>query len=250
MKLLIQGFCMADSMFCAIPSPFRKIWNEDARAHMTLCLPLVGLKLGLLWALLGWLLNLLKVPQTVFAALMAAYPHLVTGYIHLDGFMDVTDAIKSCRDLQRRQEILKDSHVGAFSVIAFGLLILLEFALFLQDTKPIQMLTVILIPVVSRCCSALSIHVLRPLSSSQYAGTRKQGIRRNHVLVLSVILIMALAGAGFYSWKSLLSILAVLAGYGLALMRAVRSLGGMSGDISGYALTIAELCGIFAAVLI
>ena len=43
---------------------------------------------------------------------------------------------------------------------------------------------------------------------------------------------------------------AVAAGYLLYMFRGYRSLGGMSGDISGYALTFGELCGIIAFVLI
>mgnify|MGYP003392776405 FL=1 len=54
---------------------------------------------------------------------MAVYPYLVTGFLHLDGFMDVTDAVKSWRDLERRREILKDSHVGSFAVINLVLLV-------------------------------------------------------------------------------------------------------------------------------
>ena len=42
-------------------------------------------------------------------------------------------------------------------------------------------------------------------------------------------------------------LLAVLAGYGIALRKGYKSLEGMNGDIAGYALTISELCA--AAVL-
>ena len=41
-----------------------------------------------------------------------------------------------------------------------------------------------------------------------------------------------------------------LVGYGLALLRAYKSLDGMNGDISGYALTIGELCAVAVYALI
>ena len=44
--------------------------------------------------------------------------------------MDVTDAVKSWRDPERRREILKDSHVGSFAVIGVVLLMLAQFAVF------------------------------------------------------------------------------------------------------------------------
>ena len=43
--------------------------------------------------------------------------------------------------------------------------------------------------------------------------------------------------------------LAAAVGYGLAVWYGFRNLDGMSGDISGFALTIGELCGCGAAIL-
>ena len=43
--------------------------------------------------------------------------------------------------------------------------------------------------------------------------------------------------------------LAAAAGYGLAVWYCFRNLDGMSGDISGFALTLGELCGCGAAIL-
>ena len=100
-------------MFCAIPC-FWRVWDEEARDKMLLFLPVVGLETGAIWALLAWLCRYLALPALVQGAVLGAYPFVVTGFIHLDGFMDVTDAVRSCRDLARRREILKDSRVGSF----------------------------------------------------------------------------------------------------------------------------------------
>ena len=59
----------------------------------------------------------------------ALLPLLVTGGIHLDGFLDVADARSSHQSRARKLEILKDSHVGAFAVIAMGCYLLLYTAL-------------------------------------------------------------------------------------------------------------------------
>jgi len=128
MKTYLHAFAMCQSMFCAIPVP-GNLWDEEARDKMLPCLPLVGLEIGILWCALGWLVRLLGLPWLLRGLVLAVYPFLVTGLIHLDGFMDVTDAVKSCRDLSRRREILKDSHVGSFAVIHVALLMLSQFAL-------------------------------------------------------------------------------------------------------------------------
>ena len=238
MKQYLHAFAMCQSMFCAIPIPCN-IWDEDARDKMLLFLPVVGLEIGLLWAALAWLAQALNLPPLVTALLLCAYPYLVTGYIHLDGFMDVTDAVKSCRSLERRQEILKDSHVGSFAVIGLCLLLLAQFAFFASGSGNYEIL--IFIPAVSRCCSSLAVNLLKPMSTSQYAVQKKP---KSHIAVLSLMLFVILAEGFLLCGKSGLALLGCLIGYGIALHRGYKSLDGMNGDISGYALTIGELCAV------
>ena len=127
MKSLFHAFVMCQSMFCAIPCPVQ-IWDEQARDKLLWCLPLVGLEIGLVWCLGSLLCDFLALPVLVQGAVLCAAPWILTGSIHLDGFMDVTDAVRSYRSLERRREILKDSHVGSFSVIAMGLLLVMQLS--------------------------------------------------------------------------------------------------------------------------
>lgn len=239
MKAYLHAFAMCQSMFCAIPVPCR-VWDEQARDKMVTCLPLVGLEIGAIWCALRWLCQLLPLPGPVEGLILGAYPFLVTGMIHLDGFMDVTDAVKSCRDLSRRREILKDSHVGSFAVIYVALLLLAQLTVFasLPEEAPIGVLC--LIPAVSRCGSALAVTLLPAMSTSQYAGQKKN---RGQIWFLTGLLAIFLL-AGFCLWGRYgLVPLGVVAGYAVALRRGYRSLEGMNGDIAGYALTIGELWG-------
>lgn len=125
----VYGFFMAWGMFLAIPCP-KKIWRESARRKMLACLPLVGCIVGGVWALCACLVQWL--PGPLAAALLAAAPWLVTGFLHLDGFMDVCDAVLSRRDLETRRRILKDSHCGAFAVICMVLLAMGQWSAFLS----------------------------------------------------------------------------------------------------------------------
>ena len=246
LKRYLHAFSMCQSMFCAIPFP-GKTWDEDARPLMLLFLPVVGLEIGLIWAALGWLVHVLEVPALAAALVLCAYPYFVTGFLHLDGFMDVTDAVKSWRDLERRREILKDSHVGSFSVIAIVLLVAAQFAMFASAPETADFRSLLFIPVVSRCCSALAVTALRPMSTSQYAA---QNIPKKHIVALSVMLVAALAVGFAWCGKFGFALVGCLAGYGLALRRGYKSLDGMNGDISGYALTIGELCAVAVYALI
>ncbi|MBQ8796935.1 MAG: adenosylcobinamide-GDP ribazoletransferase [Oscillospiraceae bacterium] len=246
MKTLLHAYAMCQSMFCAIPCPW-KIWDEKAKGKMLLFLPVIGLEIGAIWAGLAWLCSFLNLPALVTGLILCAYPYIVTGFIHLDGFMDVTDAVKSWRDLERRREILKDSHVGSFAVIGIVLLIVAQFAFLASAPSDANILILIFVPAVSRCCSALAVTGLKPMSTSQYADQKKP---KAHFIVLAVMLCIFL-GAGFLlCGKYGFALVGCLIGYSLALLRAYKSLNGMNGDISGYALTIGELCAVAVYALI
>ena len=117
MRDWICGFFMAWGMFLAIPCP-RKIWSESARQKMLVCMPLVGLLAGGVWAG-AWLL-LRGAPGPVRAAVCAAAPWLVTGFMHLDGYMDVCDAVLSRRDLATRQRILLHATPSLLFTLAYA----------------------------------------------------------------------------------------------------------------------------------
>ena len=245
MKTYLHAFAMCQSMFCAIPAP--QVWDEKAKDKMLLFLPVVGLEIGAIWAILAWLCRLLNLPQLMAAIVLCACPYVTTGFLHLDGFMDVTDAVKSWRSLERRREILKDSHVGSFAVIGIVLLMLSQFACFTSAPADANCLILLFVPAVSRCCSSLAVTGLKPMSTSQYAGQKKP---KSHLVVLSVMLCVFLAAGFLLCGKYGFALLGCLAGYGFALRRGYKSLEGMNGDISGYALTIGELCAAAVYALI
>ena len=236
MKTYLHAFAMCQSMFCAIPAP--QVWDEKARDKMLLFLPIVGLEIGAIWAAIAWICRLLNLPIMIMALILSAYPYIITGFLHLDGYMDVTDAVKSWRDLERRREILKDSHVGSFAVIGIVLLMIAQFAFFASAPADADFLILIFIPAVSRCCSALAVTGLKPMSTSQYAGQKKP---KSHMVVLTVMLMASLAAGFLLCGKSGFALIGGIVGYALALRRGYKSLDGMNGDISGYALTIGEL---------
>ena len=240
MKKMLHAFGMCQSMFCAIPSPWQG-WDEKAKDRILDFLPLVGLEIGLLWTGLAYLCRYLGLPVLMMGAVVCAFPYIATGFMHLDGFMDVMDAVKSWRDLERRREILKDSRVGSFSVIGCILLILFQFACASTIAVRENFWILSLIPVVSRCGSALAVSLLPPMETSQYAGQKKTG---GQIFWLMGILVLALAAGFLLRGREGFALLGVLGGYGLGLLRAYRSLKGMNGDIAGYSLSLGELAGL------
>ena len=257
----ITAFFMAWGNFCSIPCPCRR-WEQDLKQLMLVFFPLVGLLIGLLWCGLFWLACALGLPVPLSAALLTAWPFAASGFIHLDGFMDVSDAVLSRRPLPERRRILKDPHVGSFAVISVCLLFLFCFAGFwsllgamAQDgaaaqDKTLVLLSLSLIPVVSRCCCADAVLHYKPMETSQYSGLDREN---NGRLLLAVRLIQAAAAAlcfgvllylGNRPFFGITGLLAACAGAYVAAAWGRRQLAGMNGDIAGFALTVAELTGL------
>lgn len=242
---IIKAFFMCLGMFSAIPCPYRP-WDEDARGLMTACLPLVGAVIGALWYALA-LLGQMLLPDMLSAALNAALPFLLTGFMHLDGFMDSADALLSWRPLEQRQKILKDVHCGSFSVVAIVLLAMGMFAA-ASDAAAKDLRTLILIPAASRCLSVFCVTALKPIGHSEYAG-----LNRSTGTPMAAIVMLLLTVIASWIWLgavAALTIGATIAGYAAAMMWAVHTLKGVSGDLAGYSLCIGELCGLIALAVI
>ena len=121
---VLQTIAVAFAMFSAIPMPQFE-WSQKNMRYALCAFPLIGAVCGGLWCLVG----VLPVPELVRAAGFCLVPVLVTGGIHLDGFADTCDALSSYGDAEKKLEILKDPHCGAFAVIRLCTYFILYFAL-------------------------------------------------------------------------------------------------------------------------
>lgn len=253
MKKHITAFFMAWGMFCAIPCPYRR-WDEAARGWMLVYLPVVGLLTGGVWALLMWGFCALGYTDALAVAVLTAAPYLLTGFIHLDGFMDCCDAILSRRDLPERQRILKDSHVGSFAVICVALLFLGGFAAFGDMDFAASWPAFVLIPAVTRCNAVLAVQRIAPMHTSQYAGGFEKEKTHAQCVALLIELALLLLAACFLAAYGRIAALAAVTLAGLVCQLcccgASRNLGGMSGDISGFSITLGELTGVAAMAVL
>lgn len=244
MKIL-HAFFMSFGMFTAIPCPYRP-WDDDARPLMILFFPIIGLILGALWLLAAKLMQLLCFPQILFCALMTLLPYALTGFLHLDGYMDVSDAVLSRRNLEERRRILKDPHVGSFAVIMVCCLLLIHFSLFASIGTQ-NLISLLILPMTVRACAGIAVTVLRPMKTSQYSGNFQSNRKASYILILGIQLLISLLSAYFFAGrKGLICCIAGSAVYWLATLWGSHNLNGMNGDISGFSLVLGELAGVAA----
>ena len=260
----IKGFLMAWGCFCRIPCPYPG-WEEDNRYAMLNMFPLIGTALGVLAGVIWWLLSLLGVSSLLTGALLTFSYFWMTGFIHLDGFMDCSDAVLSRKPLADRQRILKDSRVGAFAVISLGFMMLLFFAsmaTFAGDFTLAKAAMLCAVFTISRELSAYSIINRTPMQTSQYRGLSSHYYNEQGwpgvimTIVICLILVVLPSGGllGDFSVLRLIVLLWILLAQAslesLIGRRMRKQLGGMSGDVSGYMIVTGELTGILLLALV
>lgn len=114
---IFKSIIIAFSMYSRIPMPMFT-WNEKDMEHVITFLPLVGAVIGGICYAAVRLSILFELPCMVITLILTLVPIFVTGGFHLDGFMDVQDAIKSYQSKEKKLEIMKDPHIGAFAIIS------------------------------------------------------------------------------------------------------------------------------------
>ena len=238
----IHSLFAAFSMFSALPAP-QVPWEKEKIRYLLVCLPFVGVVIGAVEWLWLRVCSWLALGMVLSAVGFTLIPVLITGGIHLDGFMDTVDALKSHAAPERKRAILKDPHAGAFASIGLAAYLLAWFGLCAD--LPLYGRTVLLLGlthVMSRSLSAVAGTLLpmRPgegtLQIFHQAADRGVGI-------LAICWVSLSAAAMIAVWPLVGGVMVLGALLTLLLVRrmAVREFGGMSGDIAGFQLQTAEL---------
>lgn len=116
MKSFWNSMIAAFASYSIIPMPNRELTAESTKYQLCF-FPLIGVVIGALlygWNI-GWpyLCNYNFLPAVVFVIV----PVIISGGTHVDGFIDTVDAMCAPRTMEKKLEILKDTHTGSFAII-------------------------------------------------------------------------------------------------------------------------------------
>ena len=243
-----DGISIAFSMYSRLPAG-RGEWTEGGMRCALCFFPLVGAVLGVLMRVAEFLINYLGAGAVARAAVLTAVPLLVTGGIHMDGFLDTADARSSWQPKERRLEILKDPHTGAFAVI-HGMIYLLLMTAVISELAGAAFAAASGVFVMSRALSGWSV-VTFPKAREGLAQTFSS--QAGQRLVQGSMIVWATAAAAWMIVHAgvvpggaavLAAVLTAVWYYRMAM----REFGGITGDLAGYFLQVCEL--VMLAVLV
>src|SRR4029077_2361279 len=229
---------LAVSSLTVVPVPGRETPGISALGRAAWWFPIVGALLGggLALALAG--LEALF-PPLVAAALLVSAWKAVTGGIHLDGLADVLDGLAG-RDTTHRLSIMRDSRIGVFGAAGLVLFLVLVVTAVAELSGPTRGRLLVLAPVVGRVAPLLIAAWLRPATPGKGLGAAFAASLSRWAAPLWGLGGLALGGALLGPWGAAV----VAAAWGAAVLWAVvaaRRLGGLTGDVLGAVVELAEL---------
>lgn len=169
-----------------IPLPWPKRVSAEDLGRSTAFFPLVGLIIGLVLVGLNWVFSLLM-PAAVAKALLIVTLVVMTGALHVDGFLDTCDGIGGQKSVEERWQAMRDSHAGGFGVIGVVLLLLAKYASLNSIPDSSIMIALVMMPVISRWAMVYAIFAFRYARPSGLGRAFKEGTRWPSLVIATVI---------------------------------------------------------------
>ena len=261
-------------------------WSVEDFGKSVVAFPYVGLIIGLILALLYGILSPF-IPLVPLMLILVIAEFLITGGLHADGLMDTSDGLFSGRERDRKLEIMKDSRIGSFGVVAFVFVTLLKWQLLTAiPTAEFIPMALIMMPLMSRWSLVLSIRSY-PYAREQGMGAAFANLAPKHVITYNTLstffmpIVILLIGVilytllyGVYSIFSIADVgyvvgLGILAYATLGIFQInivsmiityiinrllnryiVKQLGGTTGDTYGFVVEVTEVLLLFVYIII
>ena len=246
---IINSFFIALSMYSRIPVP-RVDWEKENMRYAMCFFPMIGVVIGAVMYLAGWLLDKTSVGGLFRGVVFTLIPIMITGGIHMDGFMDTMDALGSWGDREKKLEILKDSHAGAFAILGMGCYLMWSMAVWSE--LPAEVLRVCCVSfVLSRALSGFSVVTLPAARNSRLLkmfqdGAQKHVVRITMCLyVAAAVILMAVMNARAMTG----AVTGVMIAFLYYIVVSRKQFGGVTGDLAGFFLETAELA-MFTGILV
>lgn len=241
MKQIYYSLIIAFSMYSKLPMP-NVPWSKENMKYVMCFFPFVGAAIGGVVCLWSIIADHLSISHVLYTAVIVLIPLLLTGGIHMDGFMDTTDALCSYQPMEKKLQILKDPNSGAFAVIACVGYYLLTYAVWYDATQT-ELLVLTIGFILSRAFSGLAVVTFPLAKNSGLAATFSNEAKKKvtGVVMIIFIILCAIAMLAVNPRLGLICLMAAALTYIYYYHMSSKKFGGITGDLAGYFLQLCEL---------
>ena len=243
----LEELGLALGLMTRLPLPAFEVRTDANLATAFWALPLAGLLVG---AAAGGVLLLCEtagLPARFGAIAAVALMILLTGALHEDGLADFCDGIGGGHTIERRLEIMRDSRIGAYGVIAVVVVLLAQVELIALQVGAALVPILMIAAAVARGMLAIPFAFLGPARGDGLAAHFGQPSPANLAVGFGWPLAL---GFWFLPVAAMIALtVGSLVGIGFVSLLAWRYLGGMTGDVLGAAVVAAFTGGMLAMVI-
>lgn len=248
MKSILDSVKLSFAMYSRISLGHIKFDNHSKKYIMAV-FPLVGVLEGILYMGLFYLTQLFNLPPFIKAGLLTVFPIWYTGGIHLDGFIDVSDALSSFADREKKIKILKDPHIGAYAIIHTIIYFMIYYSAAIYiDAWDVVCIIAVSFPFI-RVFSALSVLTFQKLGKGSVEDFENRSDKNYSIGLLLFFMIALIAIASYiHHGYTLIMSACILITFLYYRILSYKEFGGINGDLAGYFLQMAEVLVIFFIV--
>ena len=200
---------------------------------------MVGIIIGLILAGLNWLLGLF-LPSPVVNVLLVVSLVVISGALHLDGFVDTCDGIAGHKTPEQRWRVMRDSRTGGFGIVGACCLLLVKYISLNSVPETLLIATLVLMPVIGRWAMVYAIFAYPYARPSGLGKIFKQGASWQRftmaTLIALVVAIVLFQLVGLAIMVGIWVIVVAMAAY------LKRKFSGLTGDTYGAINEVAEVC--------
>ncbi len=240
-------FVAALRFLTIIPLPWGREISPEKLGRSTGYFPVVGVIIGLILVGLNWILGLF-LPSPVVTVLLVVCSVMLSGALHLDGFVDTCDGIAGHKTPEERWQVMNDSRAGAFGIIGVVLLLLVKYVSLNSVPQTSMMATLVLMPVISRWAMVYAAFVYPYAKPSGLGKVLKEETRwYRFVMATLIALAVAIVLAQLMGAAIMLGIWIIVAAMAAYLK---RKFSGLTGDTYGAINEVAEVCVLILVLLL
>ena len=226
--------------------PVKPVGGETpSMADSRWAFPLAGAVVGLIGAVVFWLAGAFGLGPFAAAMLAIGAGVLATGGLHEDGLADLADGLGGGATKDRKLEIMRDSRIGSYGVLALILALGLIVAGITQAAPVFW--AFVAIGVASRAAMVAVLIVLPQVRDNGLGQAAAGGPADGTIMVvgaMAVLALLPLGGAG------IAVAIGVMVGAGLVAQLAMAQIGGQTGDVLGATQKAAEIGGWLALAMV
>ncbi len=238
---------IAVSLSTILPTAPEKPVDDGRIAAASWALPVAGLVVSLIAAIVYELARRTGIPASPAALLALAATIIVTGAIHEDGLADTADGLGGGNGREQKLDIMRDSRIGTYGACALALSMLLRWSALATIAEPASVASALLAAhIAARAQLPVFMWLIPPARSDGLSAAAGQAAAQSALIAAGLGFLCLAFALGF--GKAVMGLLLLaLVGSGWAWL-ATKQVGGQTGDILGALEQTGEIAILLMAV--